>query len=70
DSPIDDTPAARAGIEPCDLIVQIDGKRTKGQSMTEAVDCMRGKAGSPITLTNVPDGGRPIDLELKRAIIK
>ncbi|WP_410962127.1 S41 family peptidase, partial [Salmonella sp. SAL4457] len=33
-SPIDDTPAARAGIQPGDLIVQIDGKPTKGQSMT------------------------------------
>lgn len=69
-SPIDDTPAARAGIQPGDLIVQIDGKPTKGQSMTEAVDSMRGKAGSPITLTIVRDGGRPFDVELKRAIIK
>lgn len=63
-------PAARAGIQPGDLIVQIDGKPTKGQSMTEAVDSMRGKAGSPITLTIVRDGGRPFDVELKRAIIK
>ncbi len=69
-SPIDDTPAARAGIQPGDLIVQIDGKPTKGQSMTEAVDSMRGKAGSAITLTIVRDGGRPFDVELKRAIIK
>ena len=50
--------------------MQIDGKPTKGQSMTEAVDSMRGKAGSPITLTIVRDGGRPFDVELKRAIIK
>ncbi|MDF3933577.1 S41 family peptidase [Pseudomonas citronellolis] len=69
-SPIDDTPAAAAGIQPGDLIVQIDGKPTKGQSMNEAVDSMRGKPGSPITLTIVRNGGRPFDVALKRAIIK
>jgi len=69
-SPIDDTPAANAGIQPGDLIVKIDGKPTKGQSMNEAVDSMRGKAGSPITLTIVRGGGKPFDVELKRAIIK
>ncbi len=69
-SPIDDTPAAAAGIQPGDLIVKIDGKPTKGQSMNEAVDSMRGKAGSPITLTIVRGGGKPFDVELKRAIIK
>ncbi|MCY1397394.1 putative carboxyl-terminal-processing protease, deltaproteobacterial [compost metagenome] len=69
-SPIDDTPAARAGIQPGDLIVKIDGKPTKGQSMNEAVDSMRGKPGSPIVLTIVRGGGRPFDVELKRAIIK
>jgi len=69
-SPIDDTPAAAAGIQPGDLIVQIDGKPTKGQSMNEAVDSMRGKPGSSITLTIVRSGGRPFDVPLKRAIIK
>ena len=69
-SPIDDTPAAAAGIQPGDLIVQIDGKPTKGQSMNEAVDSMRGKPGSSITLTIVRGGGRPFDVSLKRAIIK
>ncbi|MNO64526.1 Carboxy-terminal processing protease CtpB precursor [compost metagenome] len=69
-SPIDDTPAARAGIQPGDLIIKIDGKPTKDQSMNEAVDSMRGKPGSPITLTIVRGGGRPFDVELKRAIIK
>ncbi|AGI26473.1 carboxyl-terminal protease [Pseudomonas sp. ATCC 13867] len=69
-SPIDDTPAANAGIQPGDLIVKIDGKPTKGQSMNEAVDSMRGKPGSPITLTIVRGGGKPFDVELKRAIIK
>ncbi|SDI38018.1 carboxyl-terminal processing protease [Pseudomonas panipatensis] len=69
-SPIDDTPAANAGIQPGDLIVQIDGKPTKGQSMNAAVDSMRGKPGSPITLTIVRGGGKPFDVHLKRAIIK
>ncbi|MEP9318810.1 S41 family peptidase [Pseudomonas sp. LABIM340] len=69
-SPIDDTPAANAGIQPGDLIVKIDGKPTKGQSMNEAVDSMRGKAGSPITLTIVRGGGKPFDVTLKRAVIK
>lgn len=69
-SPIDDTPAAKAGIEAGDLIIKIDGKPTKGVSLTEAVDQMRGKAGSQIVLTLVRDGGRPFDVTLTRAIIK
>ncbi|MFV3091619.1 S41 family peptidase [Pseudomonas sp. GW6] len=69
-SPIDDTPASKAGIQPGDLIVKIDGQPTKGLSMMEAVDKMRGKAGSTIELTLVRDGGRPFDLTLTRAVIK
>ncbi|NWL76748.1 peptidase S41 [Pseudomonas taiwanensis] len=69
-SPIDDTPASKAGIQPGDLIVKIDGQPTKGISLMEAVDKMRGKAGSKITLTLVRDGGRPFDVELVRAAIK
>ncbi|MFI8609466.1 S41 family peptidase [Pseudomonas sp. AOB-7] len=69
-SPIDDTPASQAGIQPGDLIVKIDGQPTKGLSMMEAVDKMRGKAGSKIELTLVRDGGRPFDLTLTRAVIK
>ncbi|BCD85252.1 peptidase S41 [Pseudomonas solani] len=69
-SPIDDTPASKAGIQPGDLIVKIDGQPTKGLSMMEAVDKMRGKAGSPIVLTLVREGGQPFDVELKRAVIK
>ena len=69
-SPIDDTPASKAGIQPGDLIVKIDGQPTKGLSMMEAVDKMRGKAGSKIELTLVRDGGRPFDLTLTRAVIK
>ena len=69
-SPIDDTPASKAGIQPGDLIVKIDGQPTKGLSLMEAVDKMRGKAGSQINLTLVREGGRPFDVELTRAVIK
>lgn len=69
-SPIDDTPASKAGIEAGDLIIKIDGQPTKGLSMMEAVDKMRGKAGSKIKLTLVREGGRPFDVELTRAVIK
>jgi carboxyl-terminal processing protease len=69
-SPIDDTPAAAAGIQPGDLIVKIDGQPTKGLSLMEAVDKMRGKAGSDIELTLVREGGKPFDVELTRAVIK
>jgi carboxyl-terminal processing protease len=68
-SPIDDTPASTAGIQPGDLIVKIDGQPTKGLSMLEAVDKMRGDAGSKILLTLVREGGKPFDVELTRAVI-
>ncbi|MGY4531508.1 carboxyl-terminal processing protease [Pseudomonas sp. TE3786] len=69
-SPIDDTPASKAGIQPGDLIVKINGEPTKGLSMMEAVDKMRGKAGEKILLTLVRDGGDPFDVQLTRAVIK
>ncbi|MBB3104305.1 S41 family peptidase [Azomonas macrocytogenes] len=69
-SPIDDTPASKAGIEAGDLIVKIDGHPTKGISLNEAIERMRGKSGSPITLTLVREGRQPFDLKLKRAVIK
>ena len=69
-SPIDDTPASKAGIEAGDLIIKIDGKPTKGLSMMEAIDQMRGKPGEKIELTLVREGGQPFEVELIRAIIK
>ncbi|WP_437879628.1 S41 family peptidase [Pseudomonas sp. LRF_L74] len=69
-TPIDDTPASRAGIQPGDLIIKIDDQPTKGVSLTEAVDKMRGKAGSKIKLTLVREGGQPFDVTLERAVIK
>lgn len=70
-APIDDTPAARAGIRAEDLIVRIDGKPTKGMSLNEAVNIMRGKPGTRITLTISRKGvDQPFNLELERAIIQ
>jgi len=69
-APIDDTPAAAAGIQPGDLIVKIDDTPVKGLSLSDAVDRMRGEPGSKIVLTLVRDGeNAPQVLELKRAII-
>ncbi|MRI32572.1 peptidase S41 [Endozoicomonas sp. OPT23] len=70
-SPIDDTPAQKAGIQPGDLIIKLDGTSVKGMSLGDSVDRMRGKAGEPITLTIVREGAaKPLDIVVKRAIIK
>jgi carboxyl-terminal processing protease len=50
-SPIDDTPASRAGIKAGDYIVKIDGEQVQGKSLMEAVNLMRGNVGSPIEIT-------------------
>jgi carboxyl-terminal processing protease len=69
-SPIDDTPAARAGILTNDFIVALDGVQISGLTLDEAVDKMRGKVGSTIKVTIMRDGvADPIDFELKREII-
>lgn len=69
-SPVDDSPAAKAGIEAGDLIIKIDGKPTKSMTLVDAVNSMRGKPNTSITLTIVRDGGMPFDVQLKRAAIK
>jgi len=69
-SPIDDTPASKAGIQAGDFIVKINGQPTNGLTMTEAVDKMRGKVGQKITLTLVRNGGAPFDVTLTRANIQ
>ena len=69
-SPIDDTPAAEAGIEAGDLIVKIDDQPVKGMSLMDAVDRMRGEPGSEIRLTLVRGSGRPFEVTLTRAVIK
>jgi carboxyl-terminal processing protease len=69
-SPIDDTPASKAGIQAGDFIVKINGQPTNGLTMTEAVDKMRGKVGQKITLTLVRGGGAPFDVTLTPANIQ
>jgi carboxyl-terminal processing protease len=66
-SPIDDTPASRAGMLANDLIIKIDGADVQGMTLGEAVDKMRGAVRSPITLTVVRKGGdKPFDVTLVR----
>ncbi|MCS5573120.1 MAG: S41 family peptidase [Pseudomonadales bacterium] len=70
-APMDETPAAKAGIESGDLIVQLDGRPVKGMSLTEAVDTMRGEPGSDIKVMIVKTGQpSPKELTLTREIIK
>ena len=69
-SPIDDTPASKAGIMANDLIVKLDGQDIQGLSLNEAVDKMRGAVNSPITLTIVRDKKEPFDVKLVRDRIK
>ena len=70
-TPIDDTPAYKAGIKAGDLIIEIDSKSVKGLSLNEAVDLMRGKIGNPILLTIAREGeSGPIDIKIVRAKIK
>lgn len=70
-SPIDDTPAAKAGVEAGDLIIKLDDKPVKGIGLSEAVDMMRGAKGSDITLTIVREGvDQPFDLVITRDTIK
>jgi carboxyl-terminal processing protease len=70
-SPIDDTPAQRAGIKSGDLIVKLDEKPVKGMTINDAVKLMRGEPGSPITLLIVREGEEaPLKITLKRDVIK
>lgn len=70
-TPIDDTPAAKAGIKPGDKIVEINHDSVLGISLEEAVDKMRGKAGSKITIGVMRDGEDSIKrMELTRQLIK
>ena len=69
-SPIDDTPAAKAGLKAGDVILKINNKATLDMSLDEAVNLMRGKPGTKITLTIVRKGQKPFKVTITRAIIK
>ncbi|MBR2033412.1 MAG: S41 family peptidase, partial [Alphaproteobacteria bacterium] len=69
-SPIDDTPASRAGLKPGDYITNIDGENVVGMSLNDAVDKMRGKPGTKIKLTIRRINEKPFDVTLKREEIK
>jgi carboxyl-terminal processing protease len=70
-TPIDDTPAAVAGLKPGDLIIRLDDKAVKGLTLTDAVRLMRGKPGTDIVLTVAREGAsKPLKFTLTRAVIK
>ena len=69
-SPIDDTPASRAGLKPGDYITAIDGQQVAGMSLNDAVDKMRGKVGSKVKLSIRRINAKPFDVTLKREEIK
>ncbi|HUZ72653.1 MAG TPA: S41 family peptidase [Stellaceae bacterium] len=69
-SPIDDTPAARAGIKPGDLILAIDGAPVTDMMLSEAVDKLRGAIGTKVKLTIRRRGVGPFELSLTRADIR
>lgn len=69
-SPIDDTPAYKAGLKAGDLITQIDNIPVLGLTLREAVDLMRGKPGEKITITIAREGLEIFDVTLVREIIK
>ncbi|WP_421699263.1 S41 family peptidase [Ancylobacter sp.] len=69
-APIDDTPAAKAGVQAGDLIAKLDGEEVKGMTLNQAVDKMRGAVNTPIKLTIVRKGqDKPIELSITRDII-
>ena len=70
-SPIDDSPASRAGLKAGDLLVKLDDTSVKGMTLNDAVKRMRGKPNTPIVLTIVRKGEtKPLVVTLTRAVIK
>lgn len=69
-SPIKDTPAYRAGLKAGDKIIKIDSKSTANMSIEEAVNTIRGKKGTKVTLTIATDGSDPKDVTMVRDTIK
>ena len=69
-SPMDDTPASRAGIQPGDLITAINGNPIIGQTLNEAVKEMRGEKGTQIEISVLREGEDPFDVTLTREVIE
>ncbi|MGI9285351.1 MAG: S41 family peptidase [Pseudomonadales bacterium] len=69
-SPIDDTPADKAGILAGDLIIKLDDRSVKGMSLPEAITLMRGPPDSEIKLTIAREGEPPFEVTLTRAVIE
>jgi len=70
-SPIDDTPASRAGIRAGDLIIRLDDTPVKGMTLSDAVNMMRGKRGTDITLTIMREGlDSPLRITVTRDVIR
>lgn len=69
-SPIDDTPAFEAGIQPNDYITAIDGEQVLGLTLGDAVEMMRGLVDTDITISVRREGVEPFDVTLTRAVIK
>ena len=70
-SPIEDTPAFKAGLKSGDLIIKLDDTPVKGMTLNDAVKRMRGKPGTDITLTIIRKGeAKPVVTKLTRAVIK
>jgi carboxyl-terminal processing protease len=68
-SPIDDTPAAKAGMKSGDLIIGVDGESIRGLTINESVSKLRGPVGSKVIITVVRDKKDPYEIEIKRDII-
>jgi carboxyl-terminal processing protease len=69
-SPIDDTPSALAGLKPGDVILRINGEPTEAMNLKDAVDKLRGPAGSKVRITILRAGEPPFDVTLVRAVIR
>src|SRR5690606_35671979 len=69
-SPIDDTPAFRAGIQPGDLITHLDGDPVQGLTLAEAVEKMRGPVDTSLRLTIRRGDQPPFDVEVTRDVIR
>ena len=70
-SPIEDTPADKAGVKAGDVIIKLDETQVKGLTLNEAVKLMRGKRGTKILLTIVREGeAKPLEISVTRDVIR